>query len=257
MSVISKAVRLLDFLLPQGIEKEVSADEIGRELDMPVHAAQRMLSSLCQEGFVLQDDGTKRFKLGRAQQAPGHRIWDTLMLRQTARPFVEALRRQTEETVYLAVYENQEGVFIDSIDSPHAVRVSEPVGLCLPLYIGASNRAILAHLPQRSREALLASVDWPDSPALKPLTREGIENDLERIRRLGYAVSTGEATEGTTGIAAPIFSYDNAVVGSLNCAGPSMRFTPELIERHSHHVRKYADIISKELGFRDLYRMNM
>ncbi|MFB9329832.1 IclR family transcriptional regulator [Paenibacillus aurantiacus] len=257
MSVISKAVRLLDFLLPQGIEKEVSADEISRELDMPVHAAQQLLGSLCQEGVVLQDGGSKRFKLGRVQQAPGNRIWDSLMLRQAARPYVEALRQQTEETVYLAVFENHEGIFIDSIDSPQTVRISEPVGLCLPLYIGASNRAILAHLPQRSREAVLDGVDWSMTPALKPLTREGVEKDLERIRRLGYAVSTGEATEGTTGIAAPIFSYDNTVVGSLNCAGPSMRFTPELLERHSYHVRKYAEKISKELGYRDLYRMNV
>lgn len=256
MSIISKAVRLLDFLLPQGIEKEVSADEISRELDMPLPAAQRMLSSLCQEGFVLENVGTSRFKLGRAAHSPGHRIWDTLMLRQAARPFALALRRQTEETVYLAVYENHEGIFIDSIDSPRAVRISEPVGLCLPLYVGASNRAILAHLPQRSREAILDGVDWSAVPALKPITREWVEMDLERIRRLGYAVSSGEATEGTTGIAAPIFSYDNAVVGSLNCAGPSMRFPTEVLERHSHYVRKYADQISKELGYRDLYRMN-
>ncbi|MNF89964.1 Pectin degradation repressor protein KdgR [compost metagenome] len=88
------------------------------------------------------------------------------------------------------------------------------------------------------------------------MTRESIEQELELIREQGYSMTAGEATEGTTGIAAPIFSYENTVIGSLNCAGPTIRFTQANIEKYSYYTKKYAGLISGELGFRNASRIN-
>lgn len=255
MSVITKAIHILDMLVPQGNEKEVSVTEISRELEMPVQSVHRILSSLSEHGFVTQNNKTRKYKLGLTVMKYGFLMWDSSMLRSVAKPFMEELSQKTKETVYLATRENRDGVYIDSIDSPQILKISEPIGLRLPLFIGASNRVILAYLPQKTRDGILKDVDWSSVPSLKPLTREYIECELEHIREQGYAMTSGEATEGTTGIGAPIFSYDNTVIGSLNCAGPSIRFTPENIEKYSFYVKKYANLISKELGYRNLYRL--
>jgi DNA-binding IclR family transcriptional regulator len=252
--VISKAIKILDILVPQGNEKEMSVTEISRELDMPVQSAHRILNSLSKHGFVSQNKKSKKYKLGLSLMKYGFLMWDSLMLRSFARPFMEELLKKTRETVYLATRENLEGVYIDSIDSPQILKISEPIGLRLPLFIGASNRVILAYLPQKVQQAVLSDVDWENVPSLIPLSREYIEKDLEIIRSRGYAMTSGEVTEGTTGIGAPIFSFDNTVIGSLNVAGPSIRFTAEKIKSHSYHVKKYADLISKELGFRNKFR---
>lgn len=255
MSVISKAILILDYLVPQGSEKEISVTEISRDLDMPIQSVHRILASLAEHGFVAQNNKTKKYKLGLSIMKYGFLMWDSLMLRSLARPFMEELSRQTKETVYLAARENTEGVYIDSIDSPQILKISEPIGLRLPLYIGASNRVIMAYMPRHARESILRGADWDRIPSLKPLSRESIEADLELIRRRGYAITSGEATEGTTGIGAPIFSYEDTVIGSLNCAGPSIRFTADKVEKYSYFVKKYADCISRELGCRSLYRI--
>ncbi|QAY68460.1 IclR family transcriptional regulator [Paenibacillus protaetiae] len=255
MSVISKAIVILDYLVPQGSEKEISVTELSRELDMPVQSVHRILNSLSEHGFVSQNNKTKKYKLGLSIMKYGFLMWDSLMLRSIARPFMEELLRQTKETIYLSARENTEGVYIDCIESPQILRISEPIGLRLPLYIGASNRAILAHMPRSARDTILEQADWSSIPSLKPLSREVIEADLEQTQKLGYAISNGEATDGTTGIGAPIFSFENTVIGSLNCSGPSIRFTPEKIEKYSYFVKKYAEQISKELGYRSLYRV--
>ncbi|MGO4184138.1 IclR family transcriptional regulator [Paenibacillus sp. TAF43_2] len=252
--VISKAIHILDLLVPHGSEKEMSATEISRELDMPVQSAHRILHSLSEHGFVAQDKKTKKYKLGLSIMKYGFLMWDSLMFRSLARPFMVELSQKTKETIYLATRENQEGVYIDSIDSPQILKISEPIGLRLPLYIGASNRAILAHLPSTMQEAILQGVDWTTVPSLIPLSKEMIQTDLEIIRSRGYAITSGEATDGTTGIGAPIFSYDNTVIGSLNVAGPAIRFTSSKIESYGQRAKKYADLISKELGFRNKIR---
>lgn len=253
--VISKAICILDILVPQGSEKEMSVTEISRELDMPVQSVHRILVSLSRHGFVAQNNKNKKYKLGLSVMKYGFLMWDSLMLRSVSRPFMEELCQKTNETVYLATRENEEGVYIDSIDSPQILKISEPIGLRLPLFIGASNRVILAYLPQKTRDKILSNVDWSSIPSLKPLSREYIEAEIVTIRQQGYAMTTGEATAGTTGIGAPIFSYENTVIGSLNCAGPTLRFTPQNVERYSYYVKKYADLISKELGYRNRYRV--
>jgi len=248
--VITKAVRILDLLLPQGTEKEMSVTEISKALDMPVQSVHRLLSSLAEHGFVTQNPKTRRYKLGLSIMKYGFLMWDSIMLRTVARPYMEELSKATSETVYLSVRENAEGIYVDSIDSPQILKISEPIGLRLPLIVGASNRVILAFLEPELRRTLMDAFDWENVPSLKPLTREFVEEDIERIRQQGYAISTGEATEGTTGIGAPIFSYDNTVIGSLNVAGPTIRFGPQNIERFARLVIKYAGLISNELGYR-------
>jgi IclR family transcriptional regulator, KDG regulon repressor len=255
MSVISKAINIMDILVPQGNEKEVSVTEISRKLEMPIQSVHRILSSLSQHGFVAQNNKTKKYMLGLTVMKYGFLMRDSLMFRSVAKPFMKELSQKTKETVYLSARENTEGVYIDSIDSPKILKISEPIGLRLPLFIGASNRVILAYLPKKARERMLEGVDWSSAPSLKPLTRAYLDVELEKIRDQGYAMTSGEATEGTTGIGAPIFSYENTVIGSLNCAGPSIRFTPENVERYSFYVKKYANLISKELGFRNLYQI--
>ncbi|MBB3111400.1 DNA-binding IclR family transcriptional regulator [Paenibacillus phyllosphaerae] len=248
--VITKAIQILDLLVPQGTEKEMSVTEIGKELNMPVQSVHRLLSSLAEHGFVAQNTSNKKYKLGLSIMKYGFLMWDSLMLRSVARPFMEELSQRTKETVYLSVRENAEGVYIDSVDSPQILKISEPIGLRLPLFNGASNRVILAFLQPALRQTLMDSFVWDDVPSLKPLTRSYIEQELKTIRDNGYAVTAGEATEGTTGIGAPIFSYENTVIGSINVAGPSIRFGEEQVEKYAGLAKKYAGLISGELGFR-------
>lgn len=248
--VISKAITILESLLPQGIEKELSVTEISIELDMPVQSAHRILSSLCQHGFVSQNTKTKKYKLGLSLMKYGFLMRHSLAYRSIARPYMEELSQKTRESVYLSARENDEGVFIDAIDSPQILKISEPIGLRLPLYVGASNRIILAYLPEKLQETLLKNVNWSNIPSLKPLSYEWIKNDLKQIRSQGYVITSGEATEGTFGLAAPIFSYDNSVIGGISVAGPDIRFKSDNIEKYIFYVKKYAELISKELGYR-------
>ncbi|SDW74349.1 IclR family transcriptional regulator [Paenibacillus sp. PDC88] len=252
--VINKVVQILDLLLPQGTEKDMSVTEISKALNMPIQSAHRLLTSLAEHGFVSQNEKTKRYKLGLSLMKYGFLMWDSLMLRTIARPFMEELSKRTKETVYLSVRENAEGIYVDSVDSPQVLKISEPIGLRLPLFIGASNRVILAFLTPQLQNSLLDSFDWEDVPSLKPLSRSYIEQELIAIKQQGYAITTNEATEGTTGIGVPIFSYENTVIGSLNVAGPSIRFGEENIGKYSNLARKYASLISHELGYRGQHR---
>ncbi len=74
--------------------------------------------------------------------------------------------------------------------------------------------------------------------------------DLEIIRKKGHAISYGEREEGITSIAVPIFHPKNKVTTVFSVAGPSVRFTDEIIDALLPVVKTMTEEISKSLSYR-------
>ncbi|MBC9786001.1 hypothetical protein H1S01_16065 [Heliobacterium chlorum] len=134
---------------------------------------------------------------------------------------------------------------MEAVNSPHALRVMEPIGMRLPLYRGASKKVILAHLPLRTQQEVFRQI--PEVFRCDEVER--ITEELVSVRDQGYAVSYGETTEGTVGLAVAIFSWENKVVGSLSLAGPELRFQKSRMPEMIYQVRLTAMKISEELGW--------
>jgi len=109
--------------------------------------------------------------------------------------------------------------------------VSYERGRLMPLYRGATAKIILAHLPIRTLKSLFAH----DAAAISAAGLGGSFDEFRRalaaIRRAGICVTHGEVDHGRTGIGAPIFDRDGAVLGSLSLALPSARVDEALIAR--------------------------
>ncbi len=238
--VISKSIRLLHALKPSEQEQEWGATELSKRLDMPVQTVHRLLSTLAKHGIVYKNKETRKFRLGLTLMHLGFMVWENLSVRNIARPIMEQLTVRTRESCYLTVREGNEGIFVDSVDSPQLLRIAEPVGMRLPLYKGASKKVILAHLPTKKQLSILNELNSPIEP---------LQPELEKIKKNGYAISFGETTEGTASVAAPIFNWDNQPIGSISIAGPEIRFKNEIMDYFIFEVKNAALEISEELGW--------
>ena len=99
--------------------------------------------------------------------------------------------------------------------------VSFSRGFPMPLFRGATSKAILASLPERHLMQL-----YLDNPQLVNDAGLGshwqeFRASLRQIRQQGYAVSVGEVDEGVFGIAAPVFDATEKVVASLSLVRPA------------------------------------
>jgi DNA-binding IclR family transcriptional regulator len=109
--------------------------------------------------------------------------------------------------------------------------VSYERGRLMPLYRGATAKIILAHLPTRTLKSLFAHDGAAVSAAGLGSSFDEFRRALAAIRRAGICVTRGEVDHGRTGIGAPIFDRDGAVLGSLSLALPSARVDEALIAR--------------------------
>jgi DNA-binding IclR family transcriptional regulator len=214
---LERAVELLARLQEEGDEPTVA--ELAGEAGMPTSTAYRLLSELEQHGLVHRG-ADRTLALGVRLVALGRTAEEGLRTRLVApaEPVMEKLGEEMGETVILTVACGLEAIVLHAVEAElHSVRLSYPRFRRAPIHRGASGKVLAACLDPPERERLLAAVG-----------QAGLDRDLERIRRDGFAVTTGEIDAAATGAAAPIVDRRGRIVAGLSVAGPTERIMPRL-----------------------------
>ena len=108
---------------------------------------------------------------------------------------------------------------------------------------------MMAHLTDREIKDI-----W-DGSDIQKLTKHTITNfgvfqeELNSIRDKGYAVDNEENELGVRCIGAAVFNMRGEVEGAISISGPTNRILKKNIEEYGIEVKKYANLISKELGY--------
>jgi IclR family transcriptional regulator, KDG regulon repressor len=243
--VIRKSVKLLTALKPQEEKVEWSATEISRELDIPVQTVHRLLASLEENGVVFKNLETKKYRLGLNLLRIGYSLRNNLLVRNSAIPIMENLVSKTKESVYLTVPEGDEGVFIDCINAMQWLKMAEPIGMRVPLCMGASQKVILAYMNRKSQQSIIKTLN--EKGKIKDLQK--LKEDIRSIKDNRIAVSFEEITKGTASVAAPVFSWEDEVVASITVNGPKARFTGSQFKDIIAFAQRAAEEVSEELGW--------
>lgn len=92
-----------------------------------------------------------------------------------------------------------------------------------PLFAGAASKTILAHLPPHQLRALYARHRTAIAASGLGADWDAFRSALRTIREAGHCVTIGEFNPGILGIAAPLFSAEGGVLGSLGIATAAHR----------------------------------
>jgi DNA-binding IclR family transcriptional regulator len=121
-------------------------------------------------------------------------------------------------------------------------------GRLMPLFAGSASKIILAHLPSRQLRALYGREPTAFSGAKLGTRWDEVRARLRAIREAGYVVSTGEVDPGMRGVSVPLVDQANALVASINVAGPQKVLDSDTVERLVKGLRNAAMGIAKELA---------
>lgn len=140
---------------------------------------------------------------------------------EVARPYLERLRDEAGETVFLVRRSGLRAFCLDRVESRQAVRLSTAPGADMSLSAGSAGKVLLAALTERELARFRELVETSD-PADAPPRRIPGDDELRAIRRQGFAESDGEIDPGVWGVSAPVIVHDRAVA-ALGVAGPRYR----------------------------------
>lgn len=178
--MLERAAAILDAVGPAS----VSASEISRRTGLSISTTHRLALSLVDYGFLSRDAGGG-FHMGER--------FVRSALENAAAPVLADLRSTIGETVQLWVRRGDERVCVVSLDAPHELRATLPVGASLPLPAGSSGR-ILA----------------------------GEEAAMAAVAEQGWVESVGLRTPGLGSVSAPVL-LDGATIAAVCVALPLVR----------------------------------
>jgi IclR family acetate operon transcriptional repressor len=246
VGVISKVFRILEAIQgsPSGLTLKPICDATGVQKS----TAHRFLKHLEREGYLLRtQDGAYLIgpRLSQMSARANHRA----TLQALARPILWELWKSTSETVNLGVLDDGNIVYLEVIESPHEFRLASRVGGSRSLHSTALGKAVAAFLPEDSRERVLARVSF------QPLTPKTIRSlvqfreELEIIRRQGYAVDDEETTLGARCVGASILGANGVALAAVSVSGQVPRISPDQVPAFAGALRSATRAISAAMGF--------
>jgi DNA-binding IclR family transcriptional regulator len=202
----------------------------------------RLLARLERLQVVQRDPHSRRYHVGVRLQEVTRQSFVDPDPRQVARPYMEALRDQSGETVTLHMRDGTDQVVIEMYEGTQEVRWVAVLGRRAPLLIGPTATVVLAFLSAEQAEAVLKQTRTPGEPGPAPDT-------LAAARAAGFAVGTAALSRDTIAITVPVFERGGRVWGGLSIAGPAFRFTIEVACHLALSLQQAAASISAALGY--------
>ncbi|WP_242848261.1 IclR family transcriptional regulator [Sulfobacillus thermosulfidooxidans] len=242
--VISRLRQIMDLLADPSLMNGASATELSRRAHLALPTVHRLLLQLAREEWAYQDPQTKRWYLGLRLITYGQIAAQKFPFVPIVQPILHNIVGNTRETAIFTLREGDYGTYAVIVESPEKLRLTETLGMRLPLTVGASRRVILAFLPEQEQRAIITRL-CKVNPAVNAAA---IQCECRRIVRQGYAISVGEVTPHTVGVTVPVLLQGRAW-GSFMIAGPDTRITankiPDLVQQLHHAAQHVETVVSQ------------
>lgn len=241
-STLSKGLAILENLV--GAQTGKGVTELSKELGLTKSNTFRLLQTLTTLGYVQhrQDKSysatLKTWRVGRASV-------ENLNLRELAAPELSFLSSETGETVYLAVRENLNVVYIDKVDSQKPIRSWNAIGGIAPLHCVGTGKAILAADFAKLRDQMGRALTYHTDKTLTDMA--ALELDIALTLKRGYAFDTGEFRDRIISFGAAIVLPGGESVGALGISLPDINLPDNGIERFGSLVSHAASSVSAKL----------
>jgi len=249
LSSVANAIRLIKVFSDE--EYEIGISDLGKRLVLPKSTVHRLASTLIEAGMLEQNSETGKYRLGLAVFELGALVRRKMDFSSEAKPFLMVLREKTGETVHLAILDHASIVYINSLESKQAIRMTLEVGVRKPAYTTAAGKVMLAFQSADALAAMFAA-GLKERTANTIVDPEAFRHELASIRNRGYATADEENELGVRSLAAPVRDSLGNVIAATSIAGPAQRLTKKVLSAFAPDVVSAADAISRRLGYQPL-----
>jgi len=243
VAAVERAVRVLDALAEAG--GELGVNELARRTRVNPSTVSRLVATLAAAGLVVRLPESGRYRLGLRLVQLANAALARLGPREAARPHLEALVAETGETATLSVPADPDPVTVDFVQSPSSVQSVATLG-----------RPSVAHATAVGKVALAFGSRGLPSPPLRAYTAHTVTDtarlaeEVERVRKRGWAQAAGEREQDLNAVAAPVYGAAGELTAILGLQGPASRFHEEAMRATLPALLERAGKLSGALGWR-------
>lgn len=243
---VKLAFRVLEGVSAAGANVGVS--ELADALKTTKGTVFRHLQTLMDLGYVSQDAQTARYSLGMRAQllSQGAGRVDIMV---TAEAEAKALRDEVGETCVVSLITAKSVVVATTALARAAIEIGVRPGSELSLHSTAQGKIALAFSRHPLlKRALANGLERYSETTICDVA--ALSEEIDRIRRQGFALAPEESARGISAVAAPIFDSHGDGVATIAIVGLAQSIKHPPNPQHVAALLSAAERISRNLGFR-------
>ncbi|MDS1271626.1 IclR family transcriptional regulator [Lipingzhangella sp. LS1_29] len=245
---MSSSVERALHVLVELADGPITISEVARRLEVHRTTSLRLLRTLEDEHFVRRTaDG--RYRIGPRMVTLAHAALEGLDVRSAAGSHLRELGAACGHTVHLAGLEGGQVMYLDKVESRHAVRMYSRIGALAPLHATGVGKAILAAMSKQERSSLLGAEPFGRYTSNTRTTHAALESDLVQAAALGWVLDDYEHEEFIHCIAAPVRDASGGVTAAVSISAPGFVLDRPGLLSLVDDLTTTATRISEELGW--------
>lgn len=246
VQAIHRALSLLEYMAeaPAGVALTVLAEQAG----LAPSTTHRLLKSLEHMGFVQHDLERSLWLVGVKAFSVGNAFLRARDFVAAARPFMRRLMEESGESVSLAVLEDGAAVYLSQVECREMMRALAKPGGRAPLHASGVGKALMAELEPCALGALIDTLDFPAFTDNTLTSADALRQELNTVRRLGYARDDEEFAPGLRCVAAAIHDEHGEALAAVSLSGPTARIGDSRFDEFGRAVAATAADITHAIG---------
>lgn len=256
VAAVSRCLDVLECLV--GVAGGCELGEIADRLDTARSGVHRILATLLERGWVVQDEVSQRYALSLRLSTLAFHDLDVRLVTDVVQATLDELARSTREYCRLAIVEGDTLAWVSRAQGAvDGLRYDADMGQEVALHATATGKAWLATLPEEQAVRIVCARSFFSHLRLGPralTTVDELKRHLTDTRTRGYAIAIEEAEPGIVALAATFRTEPvpgAAVAGTLSVAGPISRITPE------RHAQIHAALASAVASIEAVWRLRV
>lgn len=224
--------------------------EISAKVGLPKSTVHRILGTLLERQYIRESSSDGKYLLGYQILSLAKSCLNSVDLLKNARPFLEAINKELNETIILGVLDQNKlrVIYLDKIDTSHSLRLVSHIGERVPVHCTALGKAILSKISEEELREKFKDYELRKFTENTITDLDALIKNLKEINQMGYTIDREEYKPQVSCVAAPICGYIGQPVGAISVSIPTTRFTKERQEQIVHKVLDAAVAISEIVG---------
>ncbi|WP_432201779.1 IclR family transcriptional regulator [Erythrobacter sp. W53] len=228
----------------------LAAKDIAKKLGYPLVSAHALLKSMHELGYADFDAPSWTYIPSRNFIAVLDWVPDLLERERNLLDFVEALNRQTMETVNVSRRVNTQIRIMHGLESIHTVGVNVRVGAMMPVTGSLTGLTALAGMPDDERGEFLDRLVRDDPAQAEGIDRAVLQSIVDELKSVGTATKSDVFIPGVGAVCFPVYTKDEREQLVIGVVGPTDR-----ISQSGSDYRKAVKQLVKEYHIKTVLRV--
>lgn len=242
-NIIKSVLKVFNLLEVLTKHEKLSITKLSELTGYSKSTTQRIVNTLKHLKYIYQDVDTNEYFATIKLYELGSNVINNIAIRNVAKPHILKLHNELNETVNLAVLDENNVVYLDKLVSKSPLRAELEIGIKVPIYCSALGKAIAAFNNKK--------VSFQDSYIKYTentiSSDKDLDMDLQKVKEQGYAIDNEEYVKGLICISVPILNPNNMSIASISISIPSTRFEKNSVKYYTSTLKNYATKIQNDM----------